>query len=130
MKLFDAHTHVQFAAFEKDYKEVIQRALESRVGLINVGTQKDTSRRAVELANEYPAEVYAAVGLHPTHTEQSYHDSKELGGGESAKAFTSRGEEFDYEFYKKLALDKKVVAIGECGLDYFRLSEESKEKQI
>lgn len=129
IKFFDAHTHVQFVAFDSDYKEVIGRALDSGAGLINVGTQKDTSRRAVQIANEYSSGVYAAVGLHPTHTAKSFHDKQELGGGEAARAFTSRGEEFDYEFYKNLALDKKVLAIGECGLDYYRLTEETKEKQ-
>ena len=114
---FDAHTHVQFAAFEKDYKEIIERALNQGVNLVNVGTQKDTSRKAIELAHEFEG-VWAVVGLHPIHTNKSYHDSQELGGD---KEFTSRGEEFDHEFYKKLALDPKVVAIGECGLDYFRI---------
>ena len=132
MKLFDCHTHVHFAAFEKDYREAIQRALDAGVKMITVGTQRDTSRRAVEVANEYPNGVYAAVGLHPVHTEKSYHDPKELGGG---AGFTSRGEEFDYEYYKKLAADSKVVAIGECGLDYYRLtadreSQVAKQKEV
>ena len=76
---FDAHTHVQFAAFEKDYKEVIERALNQGVNLVNVGTQKDTSRKAIELAHEFEG-VWAVVGLHPIHTNKSYHDSQELGG--------------------------------------------------
>lgn len=129
-RFFDAHTHIQFAAFKADYKETINRALEAGVGLVNVGTQKDTSVRAVEIAHEFEDKpVFAAVGLHPIHTEKSYHDEQELGGGKSAKAFTSRGEEFDYDFFKKIALDPKVVAIGECGLDYFRLNKEAKNKQ-
>lgn len=115
MKLIDAHTHVHFAAFEKDYREAIQRALDIGVGMVIVGTQRDTSRRAVEVANEFEG-VWAAVGLHPTHTDKSYHDPKELGGD---KGFTSRGEEFDYEHYKSLAVNPKVIAIGECGLDYY-----------
>lgn len=121
MKFFDSHTHAHFSAFEKDSKEVIGRALANNVWLINVGTQKDTSRRAVEVAREYKEGVYATVGLHPTHTAKSYHDTHELGGGEAAKAFTSRGEEFDYKYYLELARDPKVVAIGECGLDYYRV---------
>lgn len=125
-RLFDVHTHTQFNAFEEDANLVIKRALDERVWLVNVGTQKDTSLKAVEFANKHQEGVYAAVGLHPIHTEKSYHDSQELGGG---KEFESREEELDYYFYKNLASDKKVVAIGECGLDYYRLNETTKEKQ-
>ncbi len=128
MKFFDAHTHVQFAAFDEDRKEVIDRALKNGVSMINVGTQANTSDAAIKLANEYTG-LYASVGLHPIHTEKSYHDEQELGGGEAAKTFTSQAEEFDYDYYKKLALDTKTVAIGECGLDYYHLSEESKKRQ-
>lgn len=131
--MFDSHTHAHFAAFEADYKEVINRALKAGVGLINVGTQVDTSRKAIEVAHEFENElVYATVGLHPTHTEKSYHDSQELGGGEAAKAFVSRGEEFDSRVYLEMAKDPKVVAIGECGLDYYRPADpvKTKAKQI
>ena len=139
---FDAHTHAQFAAFDKDWKEVIDRALSAGVWMINVGTQKDTSRRAIEVARNYPEGVYASVGLHPIHTERSYHDKEELGvSSESASAmerenrdsmaqeFKSRGEEFDYNYYRKLAVGPEVLTIGECGLDYYRLSGETKDKQ-
>ncbi len=129
VKFFDAHTHAHFAAFKDDYRETIRRALVTGIGLVNVGTQRDTSRRAVEVAHEFENEpVYAAIGLHPIHTAKSHHDENELGGGESAKAFTSRGEEFDYEYYKKLALDPKTVAIGECGLDYAAFVREEHER--
>jgi TatD DNase family protein len=129
MKLIDAHTHAHFAAFKDDSREVIKRAVEANVVVVNVGTQKDTSKKAVEVANSFLSDVYAVVGLHPIHTGKSFHDEEELGGGDDAKTFTSRGEDFDFEYYKTLALDPKVVAIGECGLDYYRLDESSKEKQ-
>ncbi|MGC9602903.1 MAG: TatD family hydrolase [Minisyncoccia bacterium] len=127
-KFFDAHTHANLAAFSGDYKETINRALSSGVGLVNIGTQKDTSLRAVEIAREFTREpVFATIGLHPTHThEDDFHDEHELA------VSTGASEEFDHDLYKKMALDPKVVAIGECGLDYFRLSgdtEEKKEKQ-
>lgn len=128
-KIFDVHTHVQFAAFAKDQDAVIQRALDAGIWMVNVGTQRDTSLKAIETAQKYPEGVYATVGLHPLHTEKSYHDLQELGDSLEAKGFTSRGEEFDYEYYKKLAIDSKVVAIGECGLDYYRLGPETKKKQ-
>ncbi|MDD5710780.1 MAG: TatD family hydrolase [Candidatus Colwellbacteria bacterium] len=128
-KLIDAHTHAHFAAYGKESESVIERALGEDIWVVNVGTQRDTSQTAVVLANKYDEGVYAAVGLHPIHTDKSFHDAKELGDGGNTAGFTSRGEEFDYEYYKKLGQDKKVVAIGECGLDYFRLAEGTKGKQ-
>ena len=81
----------------------------------------------MDLANQYSEGVYATVGLHPIHTDRSHYDKQEL--GENTAGFTSRGEEFDYEYYKQLGSSPKVVAIGECGLDYFRLTPETKPKQ-
>lgn len=134
VKYFDAHTHAQFAAFAGDWRQTIDRALRVGVWLVNVGTQQDTSRRAVEIAAAYPEGVYATVGLHPIHTWKSFHDAKELGDTPAGLGFTSRGEKFDPGVYRELALHPKVVAIGECGLDYYRLeqgtdSEERKAKQ-
>ena len=129
MRYIDCHTHAHFAAFVEDYKEVIARALEGDVWMINVGTQADTSKSAIVVAHEYKEGVYATVGLHPIHTDKSHHDAKELGTDDASREFTSRGEVFDYEFYKQLASDEKVVGIGECGLDYYRLTEETKKKQ-
>ncbi len=131
---FDAHTHANLAAFKDDYREVIQKALDAGGGLINVGTQRDTSRRAVEIAHEFPEGVYATVGLHPVHTSASFHDEEELGPsfakaaeGKGGGGFMSRSEVFDFEYYKSLALDPKTVGIGECGLDYFHLPEDREE---
>src|ERR1700722_1297404 len=83
---FDAHTHVQFFGYDADRDAVIRRAIDAGVRMVNVGTQKDTSRLAVELAHKYQeGELYAAIGLHPIHTGRSHHDADELGGGEAAK---------------------------------------------
>ena len=101
-KLIDAHTHAHFVAYGDESEDVVQRALDEDIWLITVGTQKDTSRRAVELAEQYKEGVYASIALHPIHTEKSYHDPQELGAGGDTKGFTSRGEDFDYEYYKKL----------------------------
>lgn len=126
MKYFDAHTHVNFVAYNDDREAAILRAKDAGVAMNVVGTQADTSRDAMELADKYD-HVYATIGLHPVHTSKSYHDEKEL--GEGGKAFTSRGEMFDSSVYEKLGVSPKVIAIGECGLDYFRLEENTKKIQ-
>jgi len=126
-KYIDIHGHVNFKAFDEDREAVIDRALKDGTWVINVGTQIDTSRKAVKIANLYGEGVYAIIGLHPIHTGASYHDEKEL--GEGGKEFTSRGELFNAESYRELLKDKKVVGIGECGLDYYRCTPESIKKQ-
>ena len=122
-RYIDIHSHLNFAAFDTDREEVIKRALDAKVAMINVGTQKDTSKKAVELAEKYENGVYAIVGVHPIHTSKSFHDVQELGDG--GKEFTSRGEAFDISYYKTLAQNPKVVGIGECGLDCYRESQDS-----
>jgi len=79
------------------------------VGTITVGVDHETSKMAVEFAEKYPSMLWATVGLHPTDNET---------------------EVFDYQKYKELAKNPKVVAVGECGLDYFRNSSvETKNRQ-
>lgn len=126
-RYIDTHTHVNLAAFADDWRAVIDRAQEAGVALINIGTQRDTAQRAVELAEAYEDGVYAAIGLHPVHTSKSFHDEQEF--GEEGKSFTSRGEQFDAAAYRALAAHENVVAIGECGLDYYRLEQDTLERQ-
>jgi TatD DNase family protein len=129
--LFDTHAHVNFNAYKDDADEVIRRSLDSGMNLINVGSQYSTSQRAVEIAEKYEG-VYAAIGLHPIHLETGLvkikDDPEEI-------QFKTIEESFDKEKYGQLAQSKKVVAIGECGFDYYwkpkttgRL-EQFKEKQ-
>ena len=125
-KYIDIHSHVNFKAFDEDRGVVIRRAQDNDTWVINVGTQYDTSKKAMEMTNEYEG-VYATIGLHPIHTGASYHDQNELGS--EGQEFTSRGEVFDKEKYRELAGVGKVVAIGECGLDYYRCTLESIDKQ-
>ena len=126
MKYFDAHTHTNFVSYDEDRHAVMKRSLDAEVGMNVVGTQIDTSRSAVTLAEKYD-NVWATIGLHPTHTSKSFHDTKEL--GEGGKEFTSRGEFFDMKVYEELGKNPKVIAIGECGLDYYRLSDDTKKVQ-
>lgn len=126
-KYIDIHSHVNFSVFDEDRADVMTRALDSNTWVINVGTQLDTSKKAVELAHKYSEGVFAIVGLHPIHTEASFHDREEL--GEEGREFVSRGEVFDKDAYRELLKDPKVLGVGECGLDYYHLDEDSLSKQ-
>lgn len=106
LKLIDAHAHVNFPGFAADREAVIKRAAEGGIGMINVGTSLQTSREVVALAKNHP-DMWATVGLHPTDHEQG----------------------FDREAFLELARQEQVVAIGECGLDYFRASTDTAEQQ-
>jgi len=76
----------------------------------------------VELAATYE-NMYAIVGLHPIQTAPAAHDEDEI--GEGGQPFKSKGEVFDYDFYRSLAAKPKVVGIGECGFDYYHTSADS-----
>jgi TatD DNase family protein len=103
----DTHAHLDFPDFEKDLAEVVQRAEEAGITrIITIGTTLETSCKAIALA-ERLANVFAAVGWHPSYV-------------------TSAPEAFPPEF-RELAAHPKVVAIGECGLDYAHLPSRSGE---
>jgi len=124
--LIDTHAHINFNPYKDDGDEVIKRTLKEDVWLINVGAQYSTSRRAVQYAKKYPVGVYAAVGLHPIHLEDRiFKESID----KEAIEFSSKKEEFDFEKYLALARDKKVVAVGEIGLDY-KIENKEKEDEI
>jgi len=110
--LIDTHAHLNFNAFKNDVEKVVKRCADQKIGVINVGSEYKTSRRAVEMAEKHE-NMWAAVGLHPGHL--SVHDIDD-GEGHLIK---SAVEKFDREKYLELAKSKKVVAIGEIGLDYF-----------
>ena len=101
--MIDAHCHLNFHSFEKDYDAVIKSAFKAGVTkIINTGTKIDSSELAVELAQKYnsPAgELYAIVGVHPHHADKP-------------------GEKW-LEELEKIARKPKVVGIGEVGMDYF-----------
>lgn len=116
-KYIDIHTHVNLEAFDGDWSDVERHTLDEGVAHINVGTCRETSARALELAGKYAAGVFATAGLHPVRAS-----GVPGHGGEAS-------EEFDPAFYRKLAVRGEVVAIGECGFDYFRVDKETKAKQ-
>lgn len=106
MRLFDAHCHLQMPQFDADRGEVIARMQESGMEGVVPGVDFETSKAAVELAKQHDF-LWAAVGLHPND---------------------NLAEEFDEEKYANLAADPNVVAIGECGLDYFRSGKTGDER--
>lgn len=111
--LIDSHTHVHFGDFKNDADEVIKRALAQNIWLVSVGTNKKTSQEALDLAQKYPEGVFAAIGMHP-------HDAEE--------ELKANSGEKDFEFLLELAQKNKVVGIGECGLDYFKMEDEKIKK--
>jgi len=120
--IIDSHTHISFPAYDKDRDEVFARAKEKGVKMICVGTQIETSKLSIDLAKKYPESIWATVGYHPNHlADDWYHDKKEQ--------INKSPEKFDIVKLKELARDEKVVAIGECGLDYFRMEKDNKRKQ-
>jgi TatD DNase family protein len=124
-KMFDSHCHVHFNAYKEDMDEVIKRTLDKGVFMITVGTQESTSKYGLEVAQRYEG-MWATVGLHPNHTvKQSFVDDQEL------STVKTRAELFDMDYYRELVKHPKCVALGETGLDYYRLSEEfDKDEQI
>jgi len=103
--LIDTHSHLDFPDFSADRADVIQRATQADVTrLISIGTTLETSRAALALADSYP-HVFATVGLHPLEVQEA---------PDSA-----------IEQLEQLAQHPKVVALGECGLDYHRLPSRS-----
>ncbi len=132
--LIDTHAHVNFNAYKDDACGVIRRSLSpvrnkisNGVWMINIGTNYETSKKAVEIAQKYPEGVFAAIGLHPIHLETGLlkikNDLEEI-------EVRTKEEEFDYEKYKELAKNPKVVAIGEIGLDYYWRPKTTKKKEL
>lgn len=108
-RLFDSHCHLYMPQFDADRAEVLARMQEAQMGAVVIGVDYESSKKALELAGQYDF-LYSSVGLHPNDNPS---------------------EVFDMEKFEALARDPKVVAIGECGLDYYRQtpSEEEKARQ-
>jgi TatD DNase family protein len=110
--LIDTHAHLDFPDFANDLEDVLRRAEGADIKrVITIGTSIESSRRAIELAEKYPS-VYATIGVHPSHAEETEDD-----------VITP---------LRELAKNPRVVAIGETGLDYHHLPSEevAKEEQV
>jgi TatD DNase family protein len=114
--LVDTHCHVHFRGYGTEKEDVIRRADEAGVLMLTVGTNLETSRDALACAETHEG-VWASIGLHPNHTTPSpHHDEAEL-----EHAPPSEGERFDATAFRELVNHPKCVAIGECGLDFYRM---------
>lgn len=108
IRFFDAHSHLNDARFDADREAVLLGMKTSGVWTLVVGTDKGMSEKAVSLAKENE-HVFAAIGLHPEDNPE---------------------EIFDEEIYRGFAASPKVVAIGECGLDFSRVLEEKRREEM
>jgi TatD DNase family protein len=104
----DTHTHLQFESYDEDRELVIQRAIKNDIeAIITIGTDIKSSGDALDLAQKFVV-VYASVGIHPNDCMNT--------------------SETDLDEIEKMAQRDKAIAIGEIGLDYYRLYT-PKEKQ-
>jgi TatD DNase family protein len=106
-KLFDSHCHLYMPQFDADRAEVLARMQGAGMGAVVIGVDLDSSKKALELAKAHDF-LWSSVGLHPNDNPI---------------------ETFDMEKFEALARDPKVVAMGECGLDYYRQEPSAEEKQ-
>ncbi|MEN9524472.1 MAG: hypothetical protein RL536_541 [Candidatus Parcubacteria bacterium] len=109
IKYIDIHGHINFPEYDTDREEVIKRAQEAEVGMITVGVGQKSSEKAVQLAETHE-NIWAIVGIHPVDTNKE-------------------NAHLEFESVKGLARHPKVVAIGECGLDYFHSKPEDMARQ-
>jgi TatD DNase family protein len=107
LNYFDSHSHINDSRFDLDRAEVLLRMKEKDCWSLVVGTDRKMSEDAVALAQANEG-IFSAVALHPADNFD---------------------EVFDEAVYKNLAKQPKVVAIGECGLDYSRIPEEKREDE-
>lgn len=106
--MIDSHCHLDFPDYQADFSAVLDRTKETLEFVIDVGTDLKTSERIIDLSSQHSF-IYASIGIHP-------HDSA-----------TALPEVIDR--LATLAAADKVVAIGECGLDYARLTPGAEEQE-
>jgi len=111
MKYIDIHCHLDFPDYGDEIAGVLTRMKEREVGAITIGTDIESAKRAIKIAEENE-NVWACIGVHPVDGPVP---PLNVRGGE--------GVIFDEKEFEKLVAHPKVVAIGECGLDWFRIDQ-------
>jgi TatD DNase family protein len=109
MNHIDIHAHLDFPDFDIDREELIADMLSKDIGAFNVGTSLETSKNSIVLAEKHK-NIWAIVGVHPIHAGESLVN--------------------DLEKIELLIIHPKCVAIGECGLDFFKKSDDMENKKI
>ena len=98
--LIDTHAHLEMPEYNQDRKDVIKKANDSGIDyILTIGIDIKACHQAISLAEEFEF-IYAVVGVHP-------HNAKDIDGG-------------TYDILRELTQHKKVCALGEIGLDFFR----------
>jgi TatD DNase family protein len=123
-KFFDSHSHLQFPAYDADRDSVVSRMKKDGVGTIIVGTNFNTSSAAISLADDLGDDFYSAIAVHPAHVFSPHHDKNEQTEPPNEEMFSPN------VFATLLLTSKKIIAVGECGLDYFRVKDDPSFQEI
>ncbi len=122
--MIDIHAHLHDAAFDLDRDEAVRRAKEAGVEkIITIGTDVEESRKAVSCAEQYE-NVYASVGIHPEFFNEIEENTKLKSQRPNKTQNSNHKFQEEIEELRELARHSKVMAIGECGLDYYARSEQ------
>ncbi|HEY4516048.1 MAG TPA: TatD family hydrolase [Candidatus Paceibacterota bacterium] len=117
LNYIDIHCHLDSPDYGEELPKVLERMREKNIGAITIGTDLESSRRAVHIAEENE-NIWACIGVHPIPTPSP---SQGEGWGEVQLEFE--------KLIQSASRRTKVVAIGECGLDFFRVAPENLEKE-
>ena len=121
--LIDTHCHLNFEDFDIDRDEIIGQCLNNDVWMINVGVDYKSSKEVIELAEKHKKGVYASVALHPHNVGQPDKSASRILTG-PPKCPDIVGT------FGGLAKHPKVVAVGECGLDYMFCEDDEKTQKL
>ena len=105
--LIDIHCHLDAPEFDKDRDELIKKTLTEGVSIITIGADEKSSKKAIEIAEKYDG-VFVSAGIHPDNFLEGFNE----------------------KIFRDLIKHPKVVAIGECGLDWRANNGKEKQKEL